>query len=102
MTACGVIILWLEEMEYKMDKATVLEKIADLAMIDGCELTRADLDRLLDVFDRGYECAMPGWVYEMLRSDTLEERVYKLGQMTRRFYLREFLKVGRTKIVRKK
>jgi hypothetical protein len=85
-----------------MDAATVREKIADLAMLDGCELTRAQLDRLHAIFKDGYACPMPGWAFEMLRVETLDERVYKLGQMTRRVYLREFLKVGRTKIVRKK
>ena len=85
-----------------MDAATVREKIADLAMLDGCELTRAQLDRLYAIFSDAYDCPMPGWAFDMLRSDTLDERVYKLGQMTRRVYLREFLKVGRTKIVRKK
>ena len=85
-----------------MDSAMVREKIADLALLDGCELTRAQLDRLQGVFDDGYNMPMPGWAFEMLQANTLDERVYKLGQMTRRYFLREFLKVGRTKIVRKK
>ena len=85
-----------------MDSATVREKIADLALLDGRELTRAQLDRLQGVFNDGYNMPMPGWAFEMLQANTLEERVYKLGQMTRRYYLRELLKVGRTKIVRKK
>ena len=85
-----------------MDSATVREKIADLALLDGCELTRAQFDRLQGVFDDGYNMPMPGWAFEMLQANTLEERVYKLGQMTRRYFLREFLKIGRTKIIRKK
>ena len=85
-----------------MDTATVREKIADLAMLDGCELTRAQLDRLQAIFEDGYNMPMPGWAFEMLQANTLDERVYKLGHMTRRYYLRELLKVGRTKIIRKK
>jgi len=37
----------------------------------------------------------------MLGTETLDQRIYKLGHMTRLASLRSFLCVGRSKIVRK-
>ncbi len=79
----------------------VREKIAELALLDGCELTKAELDRLEGVWTLAYTTPMPGWAYEMLQSQTLDQRVYKLGQMTRRVQLQNTLCIGRSKIVKK-
>lgn len=84
-----------------MDRQKIRQKISELAMLDECELSRADLDLLEEVFQRGYDTPMPVWAFEMLTVETLNQRVYKLGHMTRLAYLRSFLCVGRSTIVRK-
>ena len=82
-----------------MDRATIRDKIADLAVINECEVTRAKLDHLEAIFDRGYSLPMPSAWVEMLPRGTLEEQVYYLGQLTRLTSLRAFLSVGRSKLV---
>ena len=79
----------------------VREKIAELAMLDGCELSNAELSRLEGLWTLAYTTPMPGWAYEMLSTETLDQRVYKLGHMTRRVQLQSILSVGRSKIVKK-
>lgn len=82
-----------------MDRTVIRDKIADLAVINECEVTRATLDRLEAIFDRGYSLPMPSAWVEMLPRQTLDEQVYYLGQLTRLTSLRAFLSVGRYKIV---
>lgn len=84
-----------------MDRQKIRQKISEVAMIDECELSKGELDRLEQVFQRGYDTAMPGWAFEMLTVETLDQRVYKLGHMTRLAYLRSFLCIGRSRIVKK-
>lgn len=84
-----------------MKNQVVREKIAEIATIDGCEISNAEIDRLEGVWNLGYNTPMPGWVFEMLRTETIDQRVYKLGQMTRRYMIRSALCVGRTKIIKK-
>lgn len=84
-----------------MDRQKIRQKISEVAMIDECELSKGELDRLEEVFQRGYDTAMPVWAFEMLGTETLDQRIYKLGHMTRLVSLRSFLCVGRSKIVRK-
>lgn len=84
-----------------MDRQKIRQKISEVAMIDECELTKAELDRLEELFQRAYDTPMPVWAFEMLGTETLDNRVYKLGHLTRLTYLRSFLCVGRSKIVKK-
>jgi hypothetical protein len=82
-----------------MDRGIIRQKITEVAMIDLCEVSNADLDRLEEFFWAGYNLPMPGWVFHMLQTTTVEERIYKLGQMTRRVCLQRTLSVGRSKIL---
>lgn len=84
-----------------MDRQKIRQKISEIALIDECELSKADLDELEAVFQAGYDTAMPVWAYEMLQTQNLRQRVYKLGQLTRLTYLRSFLCIGRSKIIKK-
>ena len=81
-----------------VDRRIVREKLAELELVAGCEVTNAGLDELERWFDRGYNTALPEFKWSKLRTSTSQERAFLLGNLTRRIELRKTLCVGRSLI----
>ena len=81
-----------------MDRRIVREKLAELELVAGCEVTNAGLDELERWFDRGYRTALPESKWSKLQISTSQERAFLLGNLTRRIELRKTLCVGRSLI----
>jgi hypothetical protein len=81
-----------------MDRSFIREKIVDLAILEKCEITTADIDYLETVWRKGHATPMPGWVFAQLPTNTLEDKVFKLGVLTSKMQVRAALLPGRTKI----
>jgi hypothetical protein len=81
-----------------MDRRIVREKLAELELVAGCEVTNAGLDELERWFDRGYNTALPESKWSKLPVRTSQERAFLLGNLTRRIELQKTLCVGRSLI----
>ncbi len=81
-----------------MDRRIVREKLAELELVAGCEVTNAGLDELERWFDRGYNTALPESKWSKLPVRTSQERAFLLGNLTRRIEMRKTLCVGRSLI----
>jgi hypothetical protein len=84
-----------------MDRSIVRLKIEEVAQLDGCELTNKQLADLEELYWRSFETPMPGAWVDQLPANDLDQRVYKMAQLARRIYLRSFLCIGRSRIVKK-
>jgi hypothetical protein len=81
-----------------VDRRIVREKLAELELVAGCEVTNAGLDELERWFDRGYNTALPEFKWSKLGRSTSQERAFLLGNLTRRIEMRKTLCVGRSLI----
>jgi alpha-D-ribose 1-methylphosphonate 5-triphosphate synthase subunit PhnI len=81
-----------------VDRRIVREKLAELELVAGCEITNAGLDELERWFYRGYRTALPEFKWSKLPVRTSQERAFLLGNLTRRIELRKTLCIGRSLI----